>query len=64
MSDFNELVYSMDGRRWAQEFIDTISNNDWSIEDIDVDLMTTWFSCSIMSGYDGARRKILEGDDL
>jgi len=35
---------NIDARHWAEQFCQHKSDNDWSLEDIDYDLMIGWFS--------------------
>jgi len=51
--DPRDLVKNQDtdARKWAISFVQTVEENNLK-DSIDVDLMTTWFACAIMSQYD------------
>ena len=45
------------GRLWAESFCRTAENRQFTMEDIDVDLMTAWFASAIVVAEDKIRRK-------
>ena len=49
-SSLNNLLSEFDCRKWSKEFVKLFGN-----EQIDEELMISWFACALMSGYDAGR---------
>lgn len=59
---FSPLPHSFDARVWAREF-QTITRDQYGLT-LDLDWLVTWFSNSIMAGYDHAQRTPPEGKQV
>lgn len=59
MSEFKpkNLMSTMDGNEWAEEFMKLWSHR---FDQVDHDLMRTWFCSAIMCGFDHANQKTPE----
>ena len=44
-----------DASVWAEAFTDAMFINEWGVEDIDRDLMTSWFATAIETAKDSMR---------
>jgi hypothetical protein len=55
------LHEDMDAKRWAQTFMDKHGDR---LEEIDEDLLVSWFANAIMCGYDTANRRRTDKDGI
>lgn len=51
----SKILQTLDANEWSKEFIDTFKDRK---EEIDLNLMRTWFANAIMCGYDFRQREI------
>lgn len=54
--DFETLRNNLDGKVWAEQFNQALSNRN--LPKIDENWLTSWFSSSIMCGYDRAMKDV------
>lgn len=54
MTDINHLIYEFDADKWAKEFMRIWGDRR---DELDLDLMRSWFANAIMAGYDHAKRE-------
>jgi len=40
------------GQAWAKFFMETMAKNNWTLDQIDEDLMTGWFANAMMAMHD------------
>ncbi len=53
MSDYDLSIHqNPDAQAWARFFLETLKEQNWTIEDIDEDLMIAWFANAMMAMYD------------
>jgi len=49
---------SMDAKVWAEQFVKHKKDNNWTLEDIDEDLMVTWFANALCTAHVQMRRQM------
>lgn len=53
MSDYDMSIHSNpNAKAWAELFMETLQNNNWSIENIDESLMHAWFANAMTAMHD------------
>ena len=58
MSDYDKSIHhNPDAMAWAKFFIATKEDQSWSLEDIDEELMLTWFANAMMAMHDHIKSK-------
>ena len=58
MSDYDMSIHSNpDAEAWAKFFVETKVRGNWSIDDIDEDLMLSWFANAMMAMHDHLKRE-------
>ncbi len=55
--DITYLLGTTDAIKWADEFKKAKVNNNWSLDDIDDDLMICWFSNAFMAMHDKIKQE-------
>lgn len=48
-----------DAKAWAEFFMHTLKENNWSIEDIDESLMIGWFANAMMAMFDHLNNTVI-----
>ena len=64
MSNYDKNVHqNPDAKAWAEFFLQTLKDRNWSIDNIDEDLMTGWFANAMMAMHDYIyAKKLVEHD--
>lgn len=53
MSDYDTSIHTNpDAKAWAEFFLKTLTENKWSVDDIDEGLMISWFANAMMAMHD------------
>ena len=61
MSDYDMSIHdNSDAAAWAKFFMETKTKNNWSLDDIDEDLMLGWFANAMMAMHDHVLRQHLQ----